>query len=204
LLPNAIAYPTLIKIAAAIYLGATAFEVAQNSADRWYLTEATRSVADLFFNSWMTVAFCLFTIGFANNIWMNLVAVALTLIFPFAYINNHPSHRGLNGIVVLLGTVSLYVVARDPTVLLFLVVNFFAVYIIVMMIEGRNQWLHGWGAFFFGVAFLAWPLGMMNAAKGAPISWLFAIALTIAVVAAAVALTPVMRKMPATPRVHGP
>ena len=120
LLPQSLSNATLVQLASAVYIGATAFEVAQNSADRWYLTEATRSVADLFFNAFMTVAFCMYTIGFYGNIWMSMAAIILTIIYPFAYIKNHPSHRGINGTVVLLATASLYLVTGDPAVFLFL------------------------------------------------------------------------------------
>lgn len=203
LLPNAIAYPTLVKLASAVYIGATAFEVAQNSADRWYLTEATRSVADLFFNSFMTVAFCMYTIGFYSNVWMTSAAVVLTLLYPVAYINNHPSHRVLSNVVILLATLSLFLVTRDPAVFLFLSVNGLAIYLIVLLMKGHSQWLHGWGAFLFGVAFLAWPWAIMNAANGEQMSWIFVIGATVAVVVAAAAATPMMRKMKPTPRLYG-
>ncbi len=36
LLPAEMASATLVKLACAVYIGATAFEVTQNSADRWY------------------------------------------------------------------------------------------------------------------------------------------------------------------------
>ena len=202
LLPNAIAHPTLVKLACAIYIGATAFEVAQNSADRWYLTEATRSVADLFFNSFMTVTFCLYTIGFYSNIWMTSAAVLLTLLYPVAYINNHPSHRVINSVVVLLGTLSLFLVTRDPVALLFLVVNGLAIYLIVMLTQVHSQSLHGWAAFLFGVAFLAWPWAIMNAANGEPMSWTFVIGASLVIALIAAAATPMIRKMTPTPRVY--
>ena len=62
-----LANPILVQFASAVYIAATAFETAQNSADRWFLTEATRSVADLFFNSLITVAACMYTMGFYGN-----------------------------------------------------------------------------------------------------------------------------------------
>jgi hypothetical protein len=202
LLPNAIAHPTLVKLACAVYIGATAFEVAQNSADRWYLTEATRSVADLFFNSFMTVTFCMYTIGFYSNIWMTSAAVVLTLLYPVAYINNHPSHRVINSVVVLLGTLSLFLVTRDPAAFLFLVVNGVAIYLIVSLTRVHSQWLHGWAAFLFGVAFLVWPWAIMNAANGELMSWMFVIGASLAIVLAAAAATPMIRKMKPTPRVY--
>jgi hypothetical protein len=200
MLPNSIAHPTLVKIASAIYIGATAFEVAQNSADRWYLTEATRSVADLFFNSFMTLAFAMYAIGFYANDWMTGAVIVLTLLYPIAYINNHPAHRGLNGIVVFLGTLSIYLVTEDPTVFLFLTVNAFAVYLIVLLTKRHAQWLHGWAAFFFGVAFLAWPWAIMNAANDTAASWTFVIAVSVVISVLAAIVTPLINKMAATPR----
>jgi hypothetical protein len=200
LLPRSLANATLVQLASAIYIGATAFEVAQNSADRWYLTEATRSVADLFFNSFMTVAFCMYTIGFYGNIWMSLAAVILTLAYPIAYIKNHPSHRGINGTVVLLATISLFLVTRDPIVFLFLIGNGLAVYFILNLVKTHAQFLHGWAAFIFGLAFLPWPWAIANAAKGEPSSWVFVIGVTAAIGIGAAALTPVLSKAKATPR----
>ena len=200
LLPRPLAYPTLIKLASAVYIGATAFEVAQNSADRWYLTEATRSVADLFFNGFMTVAFCMYTIGFYANVWMSAAAVILTLIYPITYINNHPSHRGISGTVVLLGTISVYLVTGDPIAFLFMVGNALAVFFILFLVKQRAQWLHGWGALIFGLAFLAWPWAIINSASGEPASWGFVVGVTVAIAIAAAALVPFLRKMTATPR----
>jgi hypothetical protein len=200
LLPQALANATLIKIASAVYIGATAFEVAQNSADRWYLTEATQSVADCFFNSFMTLAFCLYTIGFYENFWMSLTAVILTIIYPFLYIKDHPAHRGVNGTVVMLGTVSLYLVTGDPVAFLFLVVTGLAVYFITFLIKQRAQWLHGWAAFLFGLAFLAWPWAIINAATGQTKSWLFAGVFTAVAGLLTVLMTPFVKKMKATPR----
>jgi hypothetical protein len=201
LLPQSLANGTLAQLASAVYIGATAFEVAQNSADRWYLTEATRSVADLFFNSFMTVAFCMYAIGFYANVWMAVGAIILTLIYPIAYIKNHPSHRGISGTVVLIATVGLFLATGDPVVFLFLAGNVLAVYFILMMVKRRAQVLHGWAAFIFGVALLPWPWAIFNAAKGGePSSWLFVIGVTVAMAVAAAALTPVLSKLKATPR----
>ena len=201
-LSTAIAHPTLIKLASAIYIGAIAFEIAQNSADGWYLTDATRSVADLFFNAFLTLAFCMYTIGFYANIWMTVVAVVLTILYPLAYINNHPAQRGMGGVVTLLATLSLYFVTGDPTVFLFLSVTGLGMYFILLLIRQHNQWMHGNAAFLFGIAFLAWPWGIRNAAVGQPNSWLFVIAVTAAIAVIAAALLPWLRRLAATPRVR--
>jgi hypothetical protein len=200
MLPQAFANATLVQLASAIYIGATAFEVAQNSADRWYLTEATRSVADLFFNSFMTVTFCMYTIGFYGNIWMSIAAVILTLAYPIAYIKNHPSHRGISGTVVLLATISLFLVVRDPVVFLFLPGNGLAVFLILFLVRQRAQFLHGWAAFIFGLAFLPWPWAVFNAATGEPSSWGLVIGVTVVIGIGAVALTPLLKKTKETPR----
>ena len=200
LLPQALSNATLVQLASAVYIGATAFEVAQNSADRWYLTEATRSVADLFFNAFMTVAFCLYTIGFYGNIWMSGAAIILTILYPFAYIKNHPSHRGINGAVVLLATASLYLVTRDPAVFLFLAGTGLGVYLITFLMKQHAQWLHGWAALVFGLAFLPWPWAIFNAAHGETTSWSLVIGLTVAAGIVAAGLTPFLAKMRPTPR----
>ena len=194
------AFPTLIHIASAVYIGATAFEVAQNSADRWYLTEATRSVADLFFNGFMTLAFWLYIVGFLGFGWWAVAAAPLTLLYPVAYIWNHPSHRGLSGAVVLIATMALYQVTEDPAVFLFMVGNGVGVYFIVLLMKQHAQVLHGWAAFSFGLGFLSWPWAVMNAAEGTQISWLARAGFTGAIALVLVALSPILKTLPATPR----
>jgi len=199
LLPRPFAHPLLIIVASAVYIGATAFEVAQNSADRWYLTEATRSVADLFFNTFMTAAFCLYTIGFLGLGWAAAVTVALTAVYPFAYIHNHPSHRGINGMVVLIATIGLYQLTGDPLAFMFLVGTGVGVFFITFLVKQHAQWLHGLAAFFFGLAFLAWPWAVVNAANGRPLSWL-AFGASIAIIAALLAAaSPVLGRAKTTP-----
>lgn len=200
LLPTPFAHPTLILIASAVYIGATAFEVAQNSADRWYLTESTRSVADLFFNGFMGAAFCLYTIGFIGLGWVAALSALFTAMFPFAYIRNHPSQRGLTGAVIMIATVALYWVTRDPAVFLFIVGSAVGTYFLVLLMKRQAQWLHGLGAFFFGLSFLAWPWAVVNAARDTPISWLTFGVIVVAIAAVLAALAPTLSRAKATPR----
>jgi len=194
------AYPILVQLASAVYIGSTAFEVAQNSADRWYLTEATRSVADLAFNAFMTVAFCMYTIGFLGLGWVALVAIALTLVFPFAYIANHPSHRGLSGTVVLIATIGLYWTTRDPAAFLFMVGNGLGVFFITIMVKRLAQWMHGFGAFFFGLGFLSWPWVLINTVNGTPLSWSAFAGIVVAIGILIAVLTPFLSRAKETPR----
>jgi hypothetical protein len=198
----ALANPVLVQLASAVYIAATAFETAQNSADRWYLTEATRSVVDLFFNALITVAACMYTIGFYGNGWMSALAVALTVAYPVAYIENHPAHRAISGAVVGLATISLFLVSGDPVVWLYLVGTFFGVFLIVLLFEYQSQWLHGWAALAFGLGFLAYPWAVVNAARGTPTSWWLVAGLTAAVMLVAGLLTGFVAKFKVTPRVY--
>jgi hypothetical protein len=185
-----------------VYIAATAFETAQNSADRWHLTEVTRSVADLFFNSLITVAACMYTIGFYGNGWMSAVAIALTVVYPVAYIQNHPAHRGISGGVVGLATISLFLVTGDPVAFLYLVGTVFGVYLIVLLFDYRSQWLHGWAALTFGIGFLAYPWAVVNAARGAPANWALVAGVTAAVILAAASLNLILPKLKVTPRIY--
>jgi len=199
-LPTALANATLVKLASAVYLGSTAFEVAQNAADRWYLTESTRSMADLVFNAGMTLAFCLYTIGFTGLNWLGIATIALTLVYPVLYIKTTDAHRSVSGIVTLLATIALFFVTRDPATFLFMVGNFFGAYLIIVLIKHGSQWLHGWAAFMFGLGYLAWPLAIVNAARGTPMTWLQFGVITAAVIVGGALLTPLLRKLPKTPR----
>ena len=196
------ASPMLMQVAAAVYIASTAFEVAQNSADRWYLTEATRSVADCFFNSFMTLSFSLFTFGLLGAGWPAWLTLVLTAAYPVAYVFNHPAHRGISGTVVAVATLAFYLVSGDPVVWLFMVGNFLGVFFITLMIRTRAQFLHGLGALFFGIGFLSWPWAIMNAAAGVTMSWLVFGALTAAALILALVLLPLLAKLSATPRFY--
>ncbi len=164
------------------------------------MTEATSSVEDLFFNALITVAACLYTIGFYGNGWMSAAAIALTVAYPVAYIENHPAHRTISGAVVGLATISLFAVTGDPVAFLYLVGNFFGVYLVVLLFKCRSQWLHGWAALAFGLGFLAYPWAVVNAGRGAPASWALFAGLTAAVMLAAGLLTAFVAKFKVTPR----
>ncbi|MGI9342287.1 MAG: hypothetical protein ACR2QV_05520 [Gammaproteobacteria bacterium] len=195
-----LANPMLVVIASALYIGSTSFEVAQNAADRWYLTEATRSGADLVFNVGLTLSFCLYTIGFVGLNWLGLAAVVLTIVYPAVYIKTTDAHRSVSGIVTMLATIALFFVTWDPATFLFIVGNFIGAYLITILIKNGSQWLHAWAAFMFGVGYLAWPLAIVNAANDTPISWLQFGVITAVVGVAAAALTPLLRGLPRTPR----
>jgi hypothetical protein len=141
----------------------------------------------------------MYTIGFLGMGWVSLVAVVLTLVHPFAYIANHPSHRGLSGTVVMMATISLYWVTSDPIVFLFMVGNGLGVYFITMLVKSRAQWLHGCGAFSFGLGFLSWPWALSNAANGTPLSWLSFAAVTTVIAVVAAALKPALSGAKETP-----
>ena len=202
-LPTPFASVTLAVIASAVYMAATAFEVAQNSADRWYLTEATRSVADLIFNCGLTLSFCLYTIAFTGLDWLAWIAIAITAAYPALYVRTTDAHRGIGGIVVLIATLSLFFVTRDPAVWLFMVGNYIGAFLIATMLRTGSQWLHGWGAFMFGVGYLAWPLALFNAADGTPMSWSSFGIITLAAVIVVAALLPLLRRLQRTPRQFG-
>lgn len=202
-LPTALASPTLVIIASAIYIGSTAFEVAQNAADRWYLTESTRSGADLVFNTGLTLSFCLYTIGFTGLNWLGIATIALAAVYPAVYIRSTDGHRSVSGVVTLLATAALFLVTRDPAAFLFIVLNACGAYLIMTLIKCGSQWLHGWAAFMFGLGYLAWPLAIINAARGTPMSWVQAGIITAAVIVAAALLTPLLRRLERTPRLFG-
>ena len=202
-LARPMASPAMVLVATAIYIAATAFEVAQNSADRWYLVEATRSVADLFFNSLLTVAFCCYCIGFGANVWLIGVAVLACIVYPFAYVFDHPSFRALNGIVLLIACYSLFELTNDPMAFLFLLGNGLGVYTILYLFKRRAQWIHGLAALLFGIGFLAWPAALINAANGNSISWPAAGIIVTAGIVLAAALTPALSRAKATPRRNG-
>ena len=95
---------------------------------------------------------------------------------------------------------SLYLLTDDPAVFLFMLGNAAGVFCILFLMKRRAQWMHGWGAFSFGLGFLAWPWAIINAVNGTQLSWLVTAGLFVAGAIVIGALTPLFSNAKATPR----
>jgi hypothetical protein len=197
------ASPMLLYLGILVYTVGIAFEVAQNSADRWYLVEPTRSIADGVFNSLMGVGFALVAIGCSDNVWLRAAMVLFALVFPITYYKDMSLGRPLMGWLQIGANVGLYLAFGDHVVLLHLLFTFVGVFFLIYLFKTFAQWLHGLAAATFTLAILAWPLAMWRFAEGHSPSWLVtgggaAVALLILGV-----FFPLAKNAQATPRKEG-
>jgi hypothetical protein len=198
-------YPFMFYVAAGLMMAGSAFEVAQNAIDKWYLTRETASAegtgfCDLMFY-WCIVAsqgaVAVACIG--DQIWVPAVALFVVAVFPFLYLRQLAPFAPL-ALLGLLAVAAAWYRFDDPVILLQLLLSPLTMYFFGLLLSTGSQVLHGFttAAASSGVLFLAW--GMGGAATGQPQSWL-TVALVIAVtVVTAAGLRPVLQRLPATPR----
>lgn len=199
-LREAMAWPVLVFPAAALLLVGSVCESAENTQRRWYLTEAGPSLLDWLFNSCVAAFMALMVIACrGDRPWVLLLALALLVAYVASYLLDWPTEpaQAVLGVVYV---ATLYWVFADPVVFLQLLGVFFTVYFYRLLLATRAQVLHGFTALVNGVGLMALPWAMFNAAAGTRLS-LTAVLLFIGACAGlALALRPILLRLPPTPR----
>lgn len=199
------AYPLLFYVAAGVMMAGSAFEIAQNAIDRWYLTPATGSAngtgfCDLLFYTCIVASQALVAVAcMGDRMWVTLPAVAMTALFPWLYMQQVLQFVPM-ALLGLLATVTAYMQLGEPAIFLQLLLVPLTLYFFNGLLQTGNQVLHGLTtvAASSGVLFLAW--GIHASAADTAHGWL-SVVLTVAVTGlAAVALRPWLYALPATPR----
>jgi hypothetical protein len=199
------AYPVLFYVAAGVMMAGSAFEVSQNAQDHWYLTPETGSATGtgfcdcMFF--WCIVAsqglVAVACIG--NHLWVPVLAVFFTLLFPFLYIRQTLPFLPLS-VLGLLATVAAYLSLGDPVVLLQLVMSPLTMYFFRLLLKTGNQMLHACTtmAASSGVLFLAW--GVHGGSEGMPQTWIVVATIAVVTLIAAAVMRPALASLPQTLR----
>jgi len=200
--------PGLFYAACALMMATSAFEIAQNTFDKWYLEPGMGSTtdpafADFIFYLFSCSTFVIIIIACMGNLlWLIALSVLLLLLFIFLYMTDRPPFAVL-GILSLISTVTLFLSFGNPIVFIQIVTGQLTVYFFSLLIKTKAQSMHGLTAFISctGTWFIAW--GIYGAASDEPKSWAFVIFLTIFFALAALLLKPRLEKLKPTPhRIH--
>lgn len=199
------AYPLLFYVAAGVMMAGSAFEIAQNTIDRWYLTPETGSAngtgfCDLLFYTCIVASQALVAVAcIGDRMWVPVLAIALTAVFPFLYLRQVAQFLPL-AVLGLLAAVAAYVQLGEPGIFLQLLLVPLTLYFFNGLLQTGNQVLHGFTtvAASSGVLFLVW--GIHAGAAGTSRGW-FGVVVTVVVTGlAAIALRPWLYALPPTPR----
>jgi len=198
--------PFLFYVAVGLLCAGSAFEVAQNSIDKWYLTDAAASIngagfCDFLFY-WMVTAgeaLCAVAIGGGAS-WVVLIAIATVVALPVCYFTQvaHFAPMSVAGLLVVgLG----YETFGDPIIFLQILLVVTTMYFFAALLKTGAQVIHGFTtvAASSGIWFLVWALH--NGAMGTQNSWLFTGMILVIVVVIGAVLWPLLTKLPSSRRV---
>ena len=198
--------PALFYVAAVLLAAGSAFEVAQNAIDKWYLTAETASAngvgfCDLLAFWFVTMGQALIAVGLAGDLWwVTGVAVVAVVSFPIAYLKQiaHFAAPSLIGILVAgLG----YRAFGDPVIFLPILLGVATMIFFSALLKTRAQVLHGFTtvAASSGIWFFRWAVETGDA--GTQNGWAFVGGIAVAAVAVMALAWPFMSKLPASERV---
>jgi hypothetical protein len=200
-------YPILMFFAAGLMMAGSAFEVAQNAVDRWYLTTETASAEGTGFCDFMFYWFIVMSQGLiaiacmGSNIWVLLISILFIAVFPMLYFRQVAHFMPL-AVLGLLSTVAAYLKFDDPIIFIQLLLSPLTMYFFGCLLKTGAQVLHGFttSVASSGVLFLAW--GIHGAAVAQPQSWTLVLGVSGIVLIIAVAIRPLLLRLPATRRVE--
>jgi hypothetical protein len=198
-------YPVLMFFAAGLMMAGSAFEVAQNAVDRWYLTAETASAEGTGFCDFMFYWFIVASQGaiaiacMGSNIWVMLISIVFIAVFPLLYFRQI-AHFAPLAVLGLLSTVVAYLKFADPVIFVQLLLSPLTMYFFGCLLKTGAQVFHGLttAAASSGVLFLAW--GIHGAVEAKPQSWLFVAGVVGVTVVMAIAIRPLLLRLPATER----
>ena len=179
---------------------ASAFEAADNSFDRWYLTGLPPSQCDFMFS----VGICLsmaFTILACVGQIISVVVSGFVLVAVFAYLYLIDGPKEAPRTILGLGsTIALYWVTGDPIVFLAFVATFLTIYFFSILCATLCQAMHGFTTIVNAFGMLCIPWAFYNVSSGRSTSEMFVIAVATSIVGVAILVKPRLMRLKATPR----
>lgn len=198
--------PFLFYIVVGLFCAGSAFEVAQNAMDRWYLTRECASALGSGFNDmlafwFMTAGQAVMAVAIGGDIWWVVaIAVLAVVVFPIFYLAEKAVFLPMAVVGIL--TVGLaYIAFGDPVIFLQLLLAQVTMFFFNALLESGAQVLHGFTttSAASGIWFLIWAIH--NGSAGTSMSWAFVIGVVVAAVILRFVLWPVLTRLPTSPRV---
>ena len=197
----------LLYVAAVFLAIGSAFEVAQNAIDHWYLTPETASgngtaFCDALFFSFITVGQLLLALAMAGRtVWVLLLSVVTIVLIPLCYPRQSVRFVPLT-ISGLLMVVTVWLAFGDPAIVLTLLLAGVTVYFFTALLETGAQSLHGFATIAASSGLWFVVIAVQNSYAGTRYGWT-SIALVIAIAAIVMAaLRPLLCRLPASRRVY--
>lgn len=199
------AFPVLFYFGAAFFCMGSAFEVAQNAMDRWYLTPEVPSANGVgmcdFLSYWLVSlgqGLIAIAIG-GDHVWVWLAVIAFFLVFPFSYFLRVAVFApvGLTGAIV---TVLAWFAFGDPVVFLVIAQTGLTMFFFGALLNTGAQVLHGFTTIVASSGALFVPLAIFNGAAGRQLSWLTVGLILLATLVIALVLRGPLNRLPQSPR----
>jgi hypothetical protein len=198
-------YGWVFYIVAGVMMAGSAFEIAQNTIDRWYLTPDCasakgKSFCDLLF-FWFIVAsqgLVIFAC-FGSNLWLSIPILLLVLVYPWFYLR---SKLDMVPLAVLgLGSVAaMWFSFGDPLVFLQLLISPLVGVFFAALLRSGAQFLHGFVTLLASSngLFTAWVIH--SAADGEPTPWTTVAVAAVLMIALLLAVPRATKNLTTTPR----
>ena len=202
-------HPWLFYVAASLLASGSAFEVAQNSIDNWYLTGETASANGVgfcdFLFYWLIVGGQVVSaVAIAGDTWWVLaIGGAAVLALPFLYFINGPYFAPLM-VSSLLSIGLAFRAFGDPLIFLQLLLAGATVYFFEALLRTGAQSLHGVTTMCASSGVWLFLIAVGNGAAGTPTSWVTLGIITALAAVAGVLLWPVLTRLPASERAAPP
>ncbi len=196
-----LAAPFLLHVAAAFFFVGSAFEIAQNTVDRWYYEGPYAAFSDLLFNGFIALGLGALALAVGLDRWWVVAVVVLAAVaFPVLYLADRVPYpaTGVLGLVA----VGLWLEAFANPAILFLLAFTTGVnlWLLALIVRTRAQSLHGGIALANGIGLLAIPWTVVGALEAQPLGWGGAVAGLVALAVVAGAATPRLAALRPTPR----
>ena len=192
--------PALLYVSAVVLMVASAFEIADNTFDRWYLTGLPPSLCDWLFSVCICLSLALNITAFMGQYTLLVFASFVAVVgFAVMYLMDWPQEimRGALGVGSVL---SLYWVVGDPVAFFGFLSTYLTLYFFSLLKTTHAQSMHGFTAIVNAFGLLCTPWAFYNGAKGEPMSTMFVITLATVVVVASILIKPKLMALSATPR----
>ena len=197
--------PAFFYVAVALMTASGAFEISQNTADRWYLlpgmgSTTSPALADFLFYMCNALSMMALITACVGVIWWLLAVCALLAgLFAFLYLTGRPPYMAF-GVLGFISTFVLYFTFGNPIVFLQMVTGQLTLYFFTLLLKTRAQALHGCVALVStsGLWVIAWAIH--GSAQGRSQGWVVLIVLAVAAGGLVLALKPRLGRLKATPR----
>jgi hypothetical protein len=199
-----LARPFLVYAAMALFLTGSAFEIAQNTIDRWYYEGPYPAFSDLLFNAMIVGGLGLLALAAPTPAWLVAVVVLAVAAFPILYLTDRVPYPAM-GVVGLAAVWSLYTALQAPVIVLLVVFSTgLNLYLLEVIVRTKAQSVHGAIALSNGIGMAVIALAIHQAASPTPpTGWAATLAVAAGIAAVAAAAWRPLSNLAPTPRRSG-